>query len=306
MRIQQIFLFGIMGLMLTSCAVVRQGEVGVKRTLGKISPTVIEQGAVGFFPLGTTILKVPVRTVNIEVRPDLPSKEGLTVNTEISILYRLKSDMVPSLVNNVGLGYENEVILPVFRSSAADISSKFFAKDLHSGERAVIERQIKEQMNSMLSAKGIIIENVLLKSIKLPGGLARSIEEKLQAEVDAQRMEFVKERQKREAERSIIEAEGKKEIAKVQAEGEKNARIIAAEAQKRATEIEAEGKANATKMEADAQAHANDVMSKTLTPAILKFRQIDAFRLLSNSSNSKVILTDGKTPFLGVPQSIIE
>ncbi|MCU0323779.1 MAG: SPFH domain-containing protein [Spirosomaceae bacterium] len=306
MKIKNIGLAIVIGITMSSCAIIRQGEVGVKRTLGKISPVTIEQGAKFYFPLGTTILKVPVRTVNIEVKPDLPSKEGLTINTEISILYRLKPETVPVVVDKIGLGFENEVILPIFRSASADVSSKFYAKDLHSGERAVIEKAIKDQMNTILEPRGIVIENVLLKSIRLPAGLARSIEEKLQAEVDAQRMEFVKERQKREAERSIIEAEGKKEIAKVQAEGEKNAKIIAAEALKRSIEIEAEGRANALKVETEAQAQANEWLNKTLTPSILKYKQIDAFRVLSNSPNSKVILTDGKTPFLGLPQNTIE
>jgi prohibitin 1 len=306
MKKQHSIWLGLVVMALSSCAIVRQGEVGVKRTLGKISTTVNEQGSVGFFPFTSKVIKVPIRTVNLEVRPDLPSKEGLTVNTEISILYRIKPDKVPLLLNEVGLSYENELILPVFRSASADVSSKFYAKDLHSGERLVIEKQIKDQMNTLLEKRGVIIENVLLKTIKLPAGLARSIEEKLQAEVDAQRMEFVKERQKREAERSIIEAEGKKEIAKVQAEGEKNARIISAEAQKRATEIEAEGRATATKVEADAQAYANDILTKTLTPTILKYKQIDAFRVLSNSNNAKLILTDGKTPFLSLPANAID
>jgi regulator of protease activity HflC (stomatin/prohibitin superfamily) len=142
---------------------------------------------------------------------------------------------------------------------------------------------------------------VLLKSIRLPDGLARTIEEKLQAEQDAQRMEFIKDREKRDAERRIIEAEGKKEIARIQAEGEKNAAIIQAEAKKRILEIEAEGKANAMSIEAIATKNANDTINRTLTPVILKLRQIEAFRALSNSNNSKLLITDGKTPFLSIP-----
>jgi regulator of protease activity HflC (stomatin/prohibitin superfamily) len=156
-------------------------------------------------------------------------------------------------------------------------------------------------MVDILDPKGFVIDNVLLKSITLPGGLARTIEEKLQAEQEAQRMEFVKEREKRDAERRIIEAEGKKEIARIQAEGEKNAAIIQAEARKRMFEIEAEGKANAMGIEAIATRLANDTINKTLTPTILKLRQIEAFRALSNSNNSKLIITDGKTPFLTLP-----
>jgi regulator of protease activity HflC (stomatin/prohibitin superfamily) len=286
---------------LQACTVIRQGEVGVKRRLGKIDPQYVEQGPKGYNVLTTRILKVPTRTMNIEVKPDLPSKEGLTIRSEISILYRIKPEAAPKIVQGIGLNYESEVILPVFRSSAADITAKFLAKDMHSGERAIIEGAIRKQMVDILDPKGFVIDNVLLKSITLPGGLARTIEEKLQAEQEAQRMEFVKEREKRDAERRIIEAEGKKEIARIQAEGEKNASIIQAEARKRMFEIEAEGKANAMGIEAIATRRANDTINKTLTPTILKLRQIEAFRALSNSNNSKLIITDGKTPFLSLP-----
>ena len=291
----------LFAILLQACTIIRQGEVGVKRRLGKIDPQYVEQGPKGYNILTTKILKVPTRTMNIEVKPDLPSKEGLTIRSEISILYRIKPEAAPKIVQGIGLNYESEVILPVFRSSAADITAKFLAKDMHSGERAIIESAIRKQMVDILDPKGFVIDNVLLKSITLPGGLARTIEEKLQAEQEAQRMEFVKEREKRDAERRIIEAEGKKEIARIQAEGEKNAAIIQAEARKRMFEIEAEGKANAMGIEAIATRLANDTINKTLTPTILKLRQIEAFRALSNSNNSKLIITDGKTPFLTLP-----
>jgi regulator of protease activity HflC (stomatin/prohibitin superfamily) len=298
-----IYLLAMLCLTSSSCTIIRQGEVGVKRRLGKIDPEYVQQGPKGYNFLTTTIIKVPTRTVNIEVKPDLPSKEGLTIRSEISILYRMKPEAAPKIVQNIGLNYESEVILPVFRSASADVTAKFLAKDMHSGERGQIEQAIRKQMTDILEPKGFVIDNVLMKSINLPSGLARTIEEKLQAEQEAQRMEFVKEREKRDAERKIIEAEGKKEIARIQAEGERNASIIQAEGRKSIIEIEALGKANAMKIEATAVKMANDTINKTLTPTILKLRQIEAFRALSNSNNSKLILTDGKTPFLSLPDN---
>jgi regulator of protease activity HflC (stomatin/prohibitin superfamily) len=298
-----VFLLAMLCLTSSSCTIIRQGEVGVKRRLGKIDPEYVQQGPKGYNFLTTTIIKVPTRTVNIEVKPDLPSKEGLTIRSEISILYRMKPEAAPKIIQNIGLNYEIEVILPVFRSASADVTAKFLAKDMHSGERGQIEQAIRKQMTDILEPKGFVIDNVLMKSINLPSGLARTIEEKLQAEQEAQRMEFVKEREKRDAERKIIEAEGKKEIARIQAEGERNASIIQAEGRKSIIEIEALGKANAMKIEATAVKMANDTINKTLTPTILKLRQIEAFHALSNSNNSKLILTDGKTPFLSLPDN---
>jgi prohibitin 1 len=302
---RKLFTFVVLSIFfLTSCTIIRQGEVGVKRRLGKIDPVYVQQGPKGYNILTTTIIKVPTRTVNIEVKPDLPSKEGLTIRSEISILYRMKPESAPKIIQNIGLNYESEVILPVFRSASADVTAKFLAKDMHSGERTQIEQAIRKQMTEILEPSGFIIDNVLLKSIKLPDGLARTIEEKLQAEQEAQRMEFLKEREKRDAERRIIEAEGKKEIARIQAEGEKNAAIIQAEGRRSILEIEAIGKANAMKIEAAATKMANDTITKTLTPEILRLRQIEAFRSLSNSNNTKLIMTDGKTPFLSIPDKL--
>ena len=152
-----------MGLMMlfTSCAVVRQGEVGVKRTIGKIQEKPLSEGARLFNPIVTTIIKLPTRTINMEVNLPLPSKEGLTVQSEVSILYRLVGEYAPSIIEKLGTNYEQVVILPVFRSAVADISSQYFAKDMHTGQRAVIEKDIKRLMETQLKDRGFVIESVL-------------------------------------------------------------------------------------------------------------------------------------------------
>jgi regulator of protease activity HflC (stomatin/prohibitin superfamily) len=204
---------------LGSCTVVRQGEVGVKRTLGKIKPEMLAEGAKIYNPLVTTILKVPTRTMNIEVRSPLPSKEGLTVQSDISILYRVESSYAPQIVEKLGRNYDQVVILPVFRSAVADVSSKYFAKDMHTGQRANIEREIKDLMMAQLKDRGFMVESVLLKSIVLPAGLAKAIEDKLESEQDAQRMQFVLDKERQEAQRRIIEAEGIRDAQKIINEG---------------------------------------------------------------------------------------
>lgn len=275
---------------LASCTIIRPGEVGVKRRLGKLSTRSMDQGVKFYNPFLATVLRVPVRTVNLEVKLPLPSREGLTIQSEISILYRIEKKSAPDVLSFIGMDYEDVVILPVFRSAAADVTSKFYAKDMHSGERALIERNIRDTMMEILGPKGFIVENVLLKAISLPPGLSAAIEEKLRAEQEAQRMEFTKQKEKLEAERKAIAAEGDRQSA-----------IIAAKAHAEVAEIKAEGQANAIKIEADARAKANDMISKSLTPEVLKNNQIDAFKALALSDNAKVIITDGKTPLLGLP-----
>ncbi|MFT7382331.1 MAG: prohibitin 1 [Algoriphagus sp.] len=205
--------------LLGSCTIVRQGEVGVKRSFGKISAQPLMEGARGFNPFTSSIVKLPTQTRNVEVRTPLPSKEGLTVQSDVSILYRLEGSYAPQILEKLGQDYENVVILPVFRSAVADVSSKYFAKDMHTGERSEIERTIQDLMMKQLKDRGFVVEAVLLKSIVLPAGLTRAIEEKLEAEQTSQRMQFVLDKERQEAERKTIEAAGIRDSQKIIAEG---------------------------------------------------------------------------------------
>ncbi len=241
-------------LSLAACATVRQDEVGVKRTLGRVSQKSSPPGGQFIIPGFSSVIRVPARTVNREVRLDLPTKEGLNVAADVSILYRIKPELAPKILETAGLAYEEVLILPVFRSSAADVSARFMAKDLHSGERAVIERAILQQMSQTLDARGFVVENVLMKSIRLPAGLADAVEQKLEAEQRAEQMRFVLEREKQEAQRKRLEAEGVRD--------------------------------------------AQQIINAGLTPAVISFQSIQAFRELAQSPNAKLIVTDGRTPFL--------
>lgn len=208
MKKNRLGLWGMLALLLAGCATVRPGEVGMKQTFGRLKPYVYPQGLVGFNPFVTQIVKVPTRTVNLEVQLSLPSKDGLNIRAEISILYRIHPEQAPKVVEEIGLNYEEVVILSVFRSAAADVCSRFLAKDMYTDSRMKIEGEIRQQMQDILQVRGFDIENVLLKSIGLPAGLTRAIEEKLEAEQNAERMNFELQREELEAQRRIIEAKG--------------------------------------------------------------------------------------------------
>lgn len=213
--------FLILGAALTlqSCATIQQGEVGVKQRFGKFVSKPLNPGLVVLNPFVTRVVTLPLQTVNREVLLDLPSKEGLTVRSEISILYRIDRSKALDVLENIGPDYEEAVIVSVFRSSAADVCSRFFAKDMHSAQRSIIEAEISEAMNKILKPRGFTVENVLLKSIKLPEGLSRAIEAKLESEQRSQQMQFELQREKQEAERKIIEAQGKRDAQKILSEG---------------------------------------------------------------------------------------
>lgn len=250
---KKILLLSGLALLSASCAVVRPGEVGIRQKMGKLSDKIHTQGAVFFNPFTSKLVKTSIQTNDLELTLSLPSKEGLSISSQISILYRLDQEKVPNIIRNLGLGYEG-IISNVFRSASADVCARFFAKDMHSGMRSNIEEEIRKQMDIILGPQGIRIESVLLKSIQLPDGLAKSIERKLQAEQEAMRMEFVLQQEKLEADRVIIQAKGTRDAQKILAEG--------------------------------------------LSQEIIKLRSIEAFLELAKSNNSKIIITDGKAPFL--------
>jgi regulator of protease activity HflC (stomatin/prohibitin superfamily) len=253
MKKSSIILLTFSILFFASCSIVRPGEVAVKQRLGKLNENVYSEGIVGYNPFITKIIKTSTQTNNLKLVLNLPSKEGLSVTSEISILHRIQKDSIANIIRTYGPNYES-IIGSVFRSASSDVCAKYFAKDMHSGMRANIELSIKNKMDELLQGSGIIIESVLMKSIKLPTGLATSIEQKLQAEQDALRMKFILQQEKLEADRKIIEATGTRDAQKILAEG--------------------------------------------LTPEIIKLKSIEAFRELSKSPNSKIIVTDGKAPLL--------
>lgn len=203
---------------LQSCAIVRPGEAAVRQRLGKLEEKVYVEQAVWYNPFTTTVVKTSIQTNNLKLSLNIPSKEGLSINSQISILYKIDRANVPKVLRTIGLQYES-IVASVFRSASADVCAQYFAKDMHSGMRSEIENKIKERMNMTLDQQGIIIESVLMKSIQLPPGLASSIERKLQAEQDAMRMEFVLQEERQEAKRKIIEAEGTRDAQKILSEG---------------------------------------------------------------------------------------
>jgi prohibitin 1 len=242
--------------LLTSCATVKQDEVGVKRKFGKLVPKVLPAGLYTFNPFFATVLKVPTRTINIQINLEsLPSKEGLTIASELAILYHVKPDYAIKILESVGhISNGEQIILSVLRSAAADVTSKFYAKDMHTSERENIEQAIAKKMMDILGDRGFVIENVLLKSIRLPSGLAKAIEDKLESEQEAQRMEFILNKERREAERKRVEAEGVRDAQKIISEG--------------------------------------------LNNLLIQYKSLEVMQNLSTSPNTKIIITDGKTPYL--------
>jgi regulator of protease activity HflC (stomatin/prohibitin superfamily) len=139
---------------------------------------------------------------------NVPSKEGLSIDLDTTILYRLSPDKASDIYKTVGLTYRKIIILPQFRSASRGVTVNYEAKGLYTSGREEIAQKIFADLEKLLVERGIILENVLLRSIRLPGMVSQAIEVKLKAEQEAEQMKFVLEKEKKEAERRVIEAEG--------------------------------------------------------------------------------------------------
>jgi len=243
----------------SACSTVQPGERGIRQTFGKLGRRIHGPGNVGHWPLAASVVKVPVRTTKLEVNLPLPSREGLTVEAEISVLYHVREDAIRDILENIGTDYEDDVVLTAFRSAAANVASRHDAKDMHSGARAEIEQEIMARLGETLGPRGFAVESVLLKSIQLPVDLTRAIQAKLTAEQQAEQMAFVLEGERREADRRRVEAEGIRDAQKIVDQG--------------------------------------------LSPLLIQWQAIEAFRELARSPNAKVIITDGSSPIM-VPATV--
>jgi regulator of protease activity HflC (stomatin/prohibitin superfamily) len=193
--------------LLTSCAVVRPGEVGLKQKLGKLQHESLNQGPHGYNVFTSRILKIKTRTVEAFNTLDVPTKEGLTVKSEIALLYHVKPEAAASVYVNYGMNYQEVIVESNFRAVVRHVSASYLAKELFAVDRKKIEKEIYDEIVAGISDKGFAVDAVLLKSITMPPQIFQAVENKLKAEQETMQMEFVISKQKREAERMQIEAE---------------------------------------------------------------------------------------------------
>jgi regulator of protease activity HflC (stomatin/prohibitin superfamily) len=190
-----------------SIVVVPAGHVGVKVLFGNVYAETLDAGIHIVNPL-VKVHDMSVRTQQISEDANVPSKEGLIVSLDITVLYSLNSREASDVYKTIGLDYENVIIVPLLRSVVRGVTAGYEAKALYTAEREALANQMMEQLKPMVEARGINLEKVMLRSVKLPDILATAIEKKLEAEQQSEQMKFVLAREKQEAERKRIEAKG--------------------------------------------------------------------------------------------------
>jgi regulator of protease activity HflC (stomatin/prohibitin superfamily) len=196
------------------------GQIGVSSLFGKVSNEVLTPGLNFVNPL-VNVHNVDIKTLNYtmsgvhnEGEKDgddairVLTSDGLEVTIDLTVLYRVVGAEAPRLIRETGLDYKDKIVRPLTRTKIRDNAVYFTAIDLYSTKRDQFQNKIFTSIEADFKKRGLILEQLLLRNITLPNNVKTSIEEKIKAEQDAQKMEFVLQKEKQEAERKRVEAQG--------------------------------------------------------------------------------------------------
>jgi prohibitin 1 len=217
-------ILGITGVVLavilffSSVISVPTGHVGVPTLFGRVTGETLGEGIHLINPL-KSVEKLSVQTQSLKESANTPSNEGLILALDTSLLFRLDRNKAAEVFQKVGANYAEKIVEPTMRAAIRASTSAHTANALYTNARELVQQQIQDELTSQLAPRGVIVENVLLRDVQLPPLLKGSIEAKQQAEQDALRMSFILQKEKQEAERKRIEAQGIADFQKIVAQG---------------------------------------------------------------------------------------
>jgi len=199
---------------------INPGFVGVKVLFGKVQPDVLSSGLHVINPL-VNVKELDIKTQNYTMSGihdegtnagddaiRILTADGLEVTIDLTVLFKLIPGDAPKLLNETGSDYNQKIIRPVTRTSIRDNAVYYDAISLYSTKRDEFQNRIFNSIEKNFKERGIILEQLLVRNITLPASVKASIEEKIRAEQDAQKMQFVLQKEKQEAERKRVEAQG--------------------------------------------------------------------------------------------------
>jgi regulator of protease activity HflC (stomatin/prohibitin superfamily) len=203
------------------------GQIGVQSLFGKVQDEVLTSGLNFVNPL-MDIKPIDVRTQNYtmsgvhnegDVAGDdairVLTADGLEVVIDLTVLYRVQANQAPRIVREIGYDFKNVVVRPITRTKIRDNAVYYTAVDLYSVKRDEFQTRIFKTIEENLKARGLVLEQLLVRNISLPASVKGSIEEKIKAEQDAQKMQYVLQKEKQEAERKRVEAQGIADYQKI-------------------------------------------------------------------------------------------
>lgn len=216
----------------TSCIKqIDAGQIGVKSIFGKVQNDVITSGLTLVNPL-VDVSKIDIKTQNYTMSGvhDEGDKagddaiktltaDGLEVTMDLTVLYRVLSKDAPNIIRETGLDYRDKIVRPITRTKIRDNAVYYTAVDLYSVKRDEFQARIFKTIEEDFKKRGLVLEQLLVRNITLPATVKASIEEKIKAEQEAQKMEFVLQKEKQEAERKRVEAQGIADYQRIMSSG---------------------------------------------------------------------------------------
>jgi regulator of protease activity HflC (stomatin/prohibitin superfamily) len=217
---------------ITACFVqVDSGHVGVKALFGKVEKDVLTSGMNFVNPLmDVKMMDIKTQNYTMSAIHDEGNKQGddairvltadgLEVVIDLTILYRVVPTEAPNLLREVGLDYTDKIVRPITRTRIRDNAVSYDAVALYSTKREEFQVRISKSIEDNFKNRGLILEQLLIRNISLPASVKGTIEEKIQAEQEAQKMQFVLQKEKQEAERKRVEAQGIADYQHIISEG---------------------------------------------------------------------------------------
>ncbi len=205
-------------LLMASTTSIPTGHVGVLTLFGRVTGDVLPEGIHLINPL-KSVEKLSIQTQSRKESASVPSKEGLLLSLDTSLLFHLDRTQAAQVFQSVGSDYAEKIVEPELRSAIRGATAAHSSNDLYTNGRELVQAQIESDLKAHLAPRGVIVEAVLLRDVQLPALLKASIEAKQQAEQDALRMSFILQKEKQEADRKGIEAKGIADFQKIVAQG---------------------------------------------------------------------------------------
>ncbi len=200
--------------------IVPPGNVGVANLFGQVSDDTFNSGVHLMNPF-VKVINFSTRLKDVKENVDTTSQEGLSLNLDVSLQYKLDPQKAATVYKNIGVD-ETQLVNSRFRSTIRAITANYPATAIYSTKRQEIVQQLDQQLNQQLLPLGFIVEETLLRNVKMPDSLQAAIQEKLKAEQENQRMKFILEKERQEAERKRIEAKGIADSQKIITNGLSN------------------------------------------------------------------------------------
>jgi len=211
-------LIALVILFFSSVVSIPTGNVGVLTMFGRVTGEALGEGIHLINPL-KAVQRLSIQTQSVKESANVPSNEGLILALDTSLLFHLDRMKATEVFQKVGSDYAEKIVEPTLRAAIRASTSAHTANALYTNARELVQQQIQDELTAQLAPRGVIVENVLLRDVQLPAMLKGSIEAKQQAEQDALRMSFILQKEKQEAERKRIEAQGIADFQKIVAQG---------------------------------------------------------------------------------------